>query len=327
MASHKRKGRDVFDDDILASPAPAVVILGSSPSLTMAGRSPAIANASPFSPSLFAGGGGGTIFSPVSSFGKNRDPIERIRNRLKEFQGNYSPPTTTTTDENDPVLQAIENIKKDHNSQDENLKQLELQSKTIQDQLKEQIRQAKDACKQESNVLTEMASKLQALHDKRKSLIQDMEQLDALQEDLQSRIELHKEEATRLKRLIRPRRNGNDSFHDSRHRFLSMPRRRASNGITVMIQIRITFCRVKWYVPTPSVKQEGEPFSWSCGTALLKSLVVPFFSIISSLRLVYLVTQAVDSKQTLKQFAIDKEEHSPYEVADQLWSLMAGKTS
>jgi uncharacterized phage infection (PIP) family protein YhgE len=198
MASHKRKGRDVFDDDVLASPAPAVVIVGSSPSLTMADMSPAFILPSPFSPSPFAGGGGGSgaLFSPVSSsFGKNRDPIERIRNRLKEFQANYSPPTTPT-DENDPVLTAIENIKKDHNSQDENLKQLELQSKTIQDQLKEQIRQAKDACQQESNVLSEMANKLQALQDKRKSLMQDMEQLDALQEDLQSRIELHKEEAS-----------------------------------------------------------------------------------------------------------------------------------
>jgi hypothetical protein len=56
-------------------------------------------------------------------------------------------------------------------------------------------------------------------------------------------------------------------------------------------------------------------------------LVFTFFATISSLRLLYVVTQAVDSKQTLKQFAIDKEEQSPYEVADQLWSLMAGKTS
>ena len=131
---------------------------------------------------------GGPQASPAHISHENRDPLEALRQRLRKIGVECAKPK-------DSVLNKIESIKQKHDNQNE-LDDLDRRSKSMQEELKQQIRKAKEACKQESNVLTDLASKLETLENKRKSLVKDIENLDTLHSDLKDRIALHKDEAS-----------------------------------------------------------------------------------------------------------------------------------
>lgn len=130
----------------------------------------------------------GAPTSPTSMSFENGDPLENLRLRLRNLGSECSKP-------NDAVMHRIKSIQEKHNNETD-MDNLDRRSKSIQEALKQQIRKAKEACQHESNVLTDLATKLEALENRRKSLVHDIDSLDALHSDLQHRIALHKQEAS-----------------------------------------------------------------------------------------------------------------------------------
>lgn len=93
----------------------------------------------------------------------------------------------------DAILAAMETIDQDDGDAEESLME---EANRIKCQLERQLQSAKNACQQESSVLRDLANRMDSMHQKRKSLLQDMEQLDQRQVELQRKISMHQEEAS-----------------------------------------------------------------------------------------------------------------------------------
>jgi ABC-type transporter Mla subunit MlaD len=238
--------------------------------------------------------------------GDNSDPISSLKFKLQAI-------ADTLNQQDDPILSAIENPAPDSEETD-----ILEQARGIQSQLHDQIDQAKDACQHESDVLSNLSSRLDSMKKKRESLICEMEDLDSMQLNLQRRIALHQEEASQEIESI-------DQVEEERKR--QVPR------LKTQISLYAATTLIKWDFSSQDALsgQVVRNMQLKLASGVLEEDPKVFiYNVLMIYLCIYLSLslsiQAIPMQHGLKTFSIDPRDHSPFEVANKLWSLMEGMT-
>jgi predicted RNase H-like nuclease (RuvC/YqgF family) len=121
----------------------------------------------------------------VVVIGNNNHPMAKVQTRLRTLRQQL--------EGEDSILAAILTIDQDDGDAEEALME---KSNGILSQLDQEIDQAKDACQQESGVLTHLSQTCSKLQQKHHSLNQNVQNLEQRQLQLQRKIALHQEEAS-----------------------------------------------------------------------------------------------------------------------------------
>lgn len=230
----------------------------------------------------------------VVMVGNEKTSINELKTQLQVLRVNDDPLLTV-------LNQTIENV--DGNAAESMLLE---ESDRIKSQLEKEIQQAKDACQQESNVLSDLANQMDSMRQKRQSLLQEMEKLDRRQMALQSKISMHQEEAAQEIESI-------DNVEEERKR--QVPRLKAQLSL---------------YASTTGIKWDYSNEELLSGsivrTLICKHFVNPHrFHFLTPLLLVPLqYFKDFRDQEGFQLFSIDPRDHSSMETANRLWSLMEG---